>query len=229
MAFCSHSWVDSLDFIQGTVEDALCVWPVRHHVIKGRKGLWSKVTQEHTVGRQHIRTAPGQLVRGARRSGQRREQGSGWAGFWHICTSSLCSCLHICWYRTVLITKSYFQTVLRRTTAGGGQGLFPWQGWGHPKCSRSWQVKAAGACTPHLPRAGRGCLSAYFFHFLFSSFFGGTGGWTQDFALAKQVLHCLSHTSSPFCSGYFGDGVSQTICLGWPQTLILSSQSQPPK
>jgi hypothetical protein len=23
------------------------------------------------------------------------------------------------------------------------------------------------------------------------------------FALAKQVLYCLSHTSNPFCSGYF--------------------------
>jgi hypothetical protein len=31
----------------------------------------------------------------------------------------------------------------------------------------------------------------------------------------------LSHTSSPFCSGYFGDGVSPTICLGCPWTLIL--------
>jgi hypothetical protein len=35
-------------------------------------------------------------------------------------------------------------------------------------------------------------------------------------ALAKQALYHLSHTSSPFCSGYFGDGVSQTICLDWP-------------
>jgi hypothetical protein len=31
----------------------------------------------------------------------------------------------------------------------------------------------------------------------------------------------LSHTSSPFCCDYFGDGVSKTICLGWPQTVIL--------
>jgi hypothetical protein len=31
----------------------------------------------------------------------------------------------------------------------------------------------------------------------------------------------LSHTSSPFCSGYFGDQVSGTICLGWPPTMIL--------
>jgi hypothetical protein len=26
---------------------------------------------------------------------------------------------------------------------------------------------------------------------------------------------CLSHTSSPFCSGYFGDGVSETIYYCW--------------
>jgi hypothetical protein len=26
----------------------------------------------------------------------------------------------------------------------------------------------------------------------------------------------LSHISSPFCSGYLGDGVSRTICPGWP-------------
>jgi hypothetical protein len=39
---------------------------------------------------------------------------------------------------------------------------------------------------------------------------------------AGVVLYCLSHTSSPFCSGYFGDGgVSHTICLGWLQTAIL--------
>jgi hypothetical protein len=43
----------------------------------------------------------------------------------------------------------------------------------------------------------------------------------SGFALAKQVLYCLSHTSRPFCSGYFGDGISPTVCLGWPQTTIL--------
>jgi hypothetical protein len=31
----------------------------------------------------------------------------------------------------------------------------------------------------------------------------------------------LSHTSSPLCSGYFGDGISQTIYSGWPQTSML--------
>jgi hypothetical protein len=37
---------------------------------------------------------------------------------------------------------------------------------------------------------------------------------------AKQVLYCLSHTSSPFYRYYFGDR-DLTNCLGWPQTEIL--------
>jgi hypothetical protein len=55
----------------------------------------------------------------------------------------------------------------------------------------------------------------------FCCFFGETGVWTQDFALAKQVLYCLSHSSSPFCSVYFRDEVSPTICLSWPWIMIL--------
>jgi hypothetical protein len=31
-----------------------------------------------------------------------------------------------------------------------------------------------------------------------------TGIWTQDFALVRQALYCLSHASSPFYSGCFG-------------------------
>jgi hypothetical protein len=44
------------------------------------------------------------------------------------------------------------------------------------------------------------------------------------FALAKQALYCLSHTSSPFCSDYFGDGILKAICPGWPLTMILPCQ-----
>jgi hypothetical protein len=46
-------------------------------------------------------------------------------------------------------------------------------------------------------------------------------GFEVSFALAKEVLYCLSHTSSSFCSGYFGAGISQMICLGWPHAMIL--------
>jgi hypothetical protein len=35
------------------------------------------------------------------------------------------------------------------------------------------------------------------------------------FTFAKQALYNLSHSSGSFCSGYFGDGVSRSICLGW--------------
>jgi hypothetical protein len=35
-------------------------------------------------------------------------------------------------------------------------------------------------------------------------FFGRTGVWTQVFVLSKQALYCLNHTSSLFCSAYFG-------------------------
>jgi hypothetical protein len=46
------------------------------------------------------------------------------------------------------------------------------------------------------------CSSFFFF------FFGGTGVWTKGFAIAKQVLYSLSHTSSLLCSGYFWRWVS---------------------
>jgi hypothetical protein len=55
----------------------------------------------------------------------------------------------------------------------------------------------------------------------FFSLFCETVVWTQDSALAKQVLYCLSHTFRPFFPGYFGNGVSWTICPVWPQTAIL--------
>jgi hypothetical protein len=38
---------------------------------------------------------------------------------------------------------------------------------------------------------------------------------------AKQMLYLLSQSSSPFCSGYFGDGISGMICPGCSQTVIL--------
>jgi hypothetical protein len=47
---------------------------------------------------------------------------------------------------------------------------------------------------------------------------------SRGFAFAKQVLYHLSHTSSPFCSGYFGDRVSQLFA--WAGLELWSSQSQ---
>jgi hypothetical protein len=49
--------------------------------------------------------------------------------------------------------------------------------------------------------------------FLEPFFWGGRLGFElQGLTLAKQALYCLSHTFSPFGSGYFGDGgVSQNI------------------
>jgi hypothetical protein len=44
----------------------------------------------------------------------------------------------------------------------------------------------------------------------------------NNFAFPKQVSFYLSHTSSPFCFGYFGDGISRTICPGWPLPSVLS-------
>jgi hypothetical protein len=58
-------------------------------------------------------------------------------------------------------------------------------------------------------------------------FFSGTRIWTQVFILAKQALYPWSHSSSSFCSGYFGDGVLGTICPGWPQIKILPISASP--
>jgi hypothetical protein len=70
-----------------------------------------------------------------------------------------------------------------------------------------------------------------------NAFFGGEGrsGVGLEFELralhlAKQVLYCLSHTSSPFCSGNFGDGSFGNYLPGLasnqdpPDLLIAASQ-----
>jgi hypothetical protein len=65
-----------------------------------------------------------------------------------------------------------------------------------------------------------------FLFFLVSSFWGW-GKWGLNSGLTKQAPYCLNHTSNLFCSGYFGDGVSQTICLSWPQTSIFLMSASP--
>jgi hypothetical protein len=63
-----------------------------------------------------------------------------------------------------------------------------------------------------------------FFLFYFS--FGSTRVRTQGFALAEQVLYFLSHTSSPFFYGYFGDRVLLFLSrLAWNVILFHTSHS----
>jgi hypothetical protein len=51
------------------------------------------------------------------------------------------------------------------------------------------------------------CFVLVFFFFL-AFIFWWDWGLTWGFVLAWQALHHLTYTSSTFCSGYFGDGVS---------------------
>jgi hypothetical protein len=66
-------------------------------------------------------------------------------------------------------------------------------------------------------------ISCYYKHFEDTSLFLGGGDWGLKSAshLQKQGPYCLNYTSSPFCSGYFRDGVLQTIYPGWPWAGIL--------
>jgi hypothetical protein len=70
-----------------------------------------------------------------------------------------------------------------------------------------------------------------FWYFYISHFsFGHTRVWTHGFVLARQeALYCLSHTSRPFCSGYFGYRVSLFAQAGLDSnTPILSFSPSPP-
>jgi hypothetical protein len=51
----------------------------------------------------------------------------------------------------------------------------------------------------------------------------------QGFMLAKQVLYHLSHISSPFCYGYFGDGGGSLKLCAQVSLELQTSQSQPLK
>jgi hypothetical protein len=88
-----------------------------------------------------------------------------------------------------------------------------------PKCSR-WLWRGIGK----LPILCYLIIVWYLFVCMY-----GTGVWTQDFMLATQAVYHLSHTSSPFCSGYFGEGASQTIQFVQTSLKLWSSRSQTPK
>jgi hypothetical protein len=57
------------------------------------------------------------------------------------------------------------------------------------------------------------------------SFKGNSCSYFLEFCffVVKQVLYRLSNPSRPFCSSYFGDGVSWVICPSFPWTMILPS------
>jgi hypothetical protein len=93
-----------------------------------------------------------------------------------------------------------------------------------PHCPRTCYVTQIGHKLAILPIAKiNQCITMPGGRSVFFFIFDGTGVWTQGFALTltKQILFHMSNASCPFCSGYFGGGVSQTVCLGWPKTGIL--------
>jgi hypothetical protein len=85
-------------------------------------------------------------------------------------------------------------------------------------CSRLWGEAEAESGFEWEGLRGNGTLI-----YLFICYFFIWWDWSLNSGLHtwKQVLYHLNHTSSPFCSGYFGDGVLWTICPGWPPTIIL--------
>jgi hypothetical protein len=63
--------------------------------------------------------------------------------------------------------------------------------------------------------------------YIYIFFLNGIGVWTQDYIIYKAGALPLSHTHSPFFAlaileigGMQGWAFSQTICLGWPGTMI---------
>jgi hypothetical protein len=69
----------------------------------------------------------------------------------------------------------------------------------------TWVTSVMVSKSPRLSETQGFCFVLFCF-VLFCFRRGGTKVSIQDFALAKQALYCLSHTSSPFCSDWFGVG-----------------------
>jgi hypothetical protein len=55
----------------------------------------------------------------------------------------------------------------------------------------------------------------------FFSFFWWDWVLNSELHVCKAGTLLLEPVLQPIFSGHFGDGVLQTICLGWPQTMIL--------
>jgi hypothetical protein len=112
------------------------------------------------------------------------------------------------WRKRILAEKRQCQ---------GAGWKWPIQGTSRGQC---WWTRqrpdGPGPC-----KEGTWFSKCFFCLFVYLFVFGGTRVWTQCFVLAKQTFYCLSHTSSPFFSGYFRDAVLWTICPGRPWTVIL--------
>jgi hypothetical protein len=57
----------------------------------------------------------------------------------------------------------------------------------------------------------------------FLIFLVGLGFKLRALSLHSRGSNAVSHTSSSFCSGYFGDGALWTICPDWLPTIVLPS------
>jgi hypothetical protein len=87
---------------------------------------------------------------------------------------------------------SFSPRPVTRAIPGGGAGSL----------GSVWPAPEGTSCRGHLyPVQIQCCLES-----------GQRRRW--PLSLAKQALCRLSHSSRPFCSGYSGDGVSRTTCLG---------------
>jgi hypothetical protein len=114
----------------------------------------------------------------------------------------------LCWEgtRSDVASEEQVQVKASPRAGWGGVGGNDWEGTGCGVFSERNASADALGLPPNV---------AEVFFFFFS--FDGTGVCTEDF----QVLYRLSQASSLFCSGYFGDGGSQTACCGWSRTVIL--------
>jgi hypothetical protein len=126
--------------------------------------------------------------------------------------TQLCVCVYRLLYTTFFcICNSVFTTPFIEETVLSLFCILCWKSSKH-----KWMNLFLGSL---FCSTGLCLLSKYYAVFIIIAFFWeGITLWTQVFTLAKQAFYCLNHTSSPF---YFGDGISQTNCLGWPQTAIL--------
>jgi hypothetical protein len=72
----------------------------------------------------------------------------------------------------------------------------------------------------HLSRLGKEERGDFIYFIFLLLMYLWNWGLSLELHILADTLPLEPH-SSPFCSGYFGDGISQTICPGWHHTVIL--------